>query len=133
MSRRKITPISFGDVVYRSNLKFSILSGDELMTILASVLRPAKVIFAINVDGIYNNLHDKRLLPSFDENKSARFLKVEADVTGGMMRKVHEALKISKMGLDVWLVNGFKPSRIAKILRNEKTEGTVIKGKKGIT
>ena len=103
------------------------------MTILASVLRPTKIIFAINVDGIYNNLHDKRLLPSFDERKTARFLEVEADVTGGMTRKVHEALKISKLGLDVWFVNGFKPWRIAKIVRNEKTEGTVIKGKEGIT
>ncbi len=133
MTKAKITPVTFGDIVYRNHLKFSILSGDELMTLIASVLKPAKIIFALNVDGIYNNLQDKQLVRVFDNKNSVRFLKVEADVTGGMLRKVHEALKISKLGLNVWLVNGLRPARIAKILRNEKTEGTVIKGKKGIT
>ncbi len=62
-----------------------------------------------------------------------RFGTVEADVTGGMRRKVREALKISRLGLDVWIVNGLRPERVKKILNDEKAEGTVIKGKRGST
>jgi len=133
MAKAKITPVTFGDIVYRNHLKFSILSGDELMTLIATVLKPTRIIFALNVDGIYNNMQDKQLVQVFENKNPVKFLKVKADVTGGMVRKVREALKISKLGLDVWLVNGLKPERIAKILHNEKPEGTVIKGKKGIT
>src|SRR5216117_4098890 len=56
MTKDKIIPITYGDIVYRTYHKYSILSGDELMTMISSVLRPKKVIFAINVDGIYKNI-----------------------------------------------------------------------------
>ncbi len=52
------------------------------------------------------------------------------DVTGGMTRKVEEASKISKMGLDVFFVNGNKPSRIIDAIKNKKFEGTLFKGRK---
>ncbi|MDW3653652.1 MAG: isopentenyl phosphate kinase, partial [Nitrososphaeraceae archaeon] len=53
MTRDKIIPVTYGDIVYRANHKYSILSGDELMTMISHVLKPKKVIFAVNVDGIY--------------------------------------------------------------------------------
>jgi isopentenyl phosphate kinase len=52
------------------------------------------------------------------------------DVTGGMTRKVEEASKIAKMGISVFFVNGNKPERIVKAVKNNKFEGTLFKGKR---
>lgn len=133
MTRSNITPVTFGDIVYMKHLKYSILSGDVIMTLIASILRPTKIIFALNVDGVYHNLQNKQLIRIYDKTNLVRFRSVRTDVTGGMRRKVREALKISRLGLDVWIVNGLKPERIKKILYDETVEGTVIKGKRGST
>jgi isopentenyl phosphate kinase len=54
------------------------------------------------------------------------------DVTGGMTRKVEEALKISKIGMNVFFVNGNKPERILKAVRNRKFKGTLFRGKRNV-
>jgi isopentenyl phosphate kinase len=133
MANDHIIPVTFGDVVYAGHRKYSILSGDELMTLISSVLRPKKIIFALNVDGIFTDLENRRLIRRYDTGNAVKFARVKADVTGGMRRKVREALKIASLGLDVWLVNGLKPKRIAGVIDNVEVEGTVIKGKRGNT
>ena len=52
------------------------------------------------------------------------------DVTGGMTRKVEEALNISKMGINVFFVNGNKSERIVEAIKNRKFEGTLFRGKR---
>jgi isopentenyl phosphate kinase len=133
MTRDKIIPVTYGDVVYRANHKYSILSGDELMTMISHVLKPKKVIFAVNVDGIYTDPQGKQVIQTIEEKSLIKFSNVNFDITGGMKRKVREALKISLGGMDVHFVNGFKPERLLKLIENKKTEGTVIKGKRSST
>jgi len=133
MTKDKIIPITYGDIVYRTYHKYSILSGDELMTMISSVLRPKKVIFAINVDGIYKNIQTKNVVQTIEDRALIKFSEANSDITGGMKRKVREAFKISLAGIDVHFVNGFKPDRLLKIIENKKTEGTVIKGKRSST
>ena len=133
MTSDKITPVTYGDIVYRTPHKYSILSGDELMSIIASVIKPRKVIFAVNVNGIYKDPYGDEVIPLIEEKSSVNFSDVKFDVTGGMKRKFREALKISLSGIDVHFVNGLKPERILKVLGNTKTEGTVIKGKRSST
>jgi isopentenyl phosphate kinase len=133
MTKTKIIPITYGDIVYRTNHKYSIVSGDELMTMISSVLRPKKVIFAINVDGIYKDPQTKQVVQTIEERALIKFSSVNFDITGGMKRKLREALKISLAGMDVHFVNGFKPERLLKIIENKKTEGTVIRGKRPST
>jgi len=48
------------------------------------------------------------------------------DVTGGMTRKIEEASKISKMGLNVFFVNGNKPQRLVDAIKRKKFEGTLF-------
>jgi isopentenyl phosphate kinase len=130
MTGDKIIPVTYGDIVYRTNHKYSILSGDELMTMLSYALRPKKVIFAVNVDGVYRDPRTKELINTVEEESLIKFSNVNFDITGGMKRKVREALKISHAGVNVHFVNGFKPDRLLRILDNKKTKGTVIKGKR---
>jgi isopentenyl phosphate kinase len=131
MSRSKVTPVTFGDVVHMQGAKYSILSGDALMTILARELRPSKVIFATNVDGIYKDMKSKELVAEIRATgkRSITFSKESvADVTGGMQRKVTEAFKIASYGMDVLMVNGLVPERIREAIENRLQVGTVVRG-----
>lgn len=126
-----VIPITFGDIVYIENKMYSILSGDALMSILSKILRPSKVIFTLNVDGIYKDMGKREIIKELkNNNNSINFSKVIQDVTGGMRRKVTEALKISDIGIDVLMVNGLKPERIINAITGTDFEGTLVKGKR---
>ena len=129
IAKYNFVPVTFGDALWYGNKKTYILSGDKIMSHLARILKPKLCIFALNEDGLYSDLKSKKLIlelknekPSMTENKM--------DVTGGMTRKVEEATKISKMGLNVFFVNGNKPDRIVKAIKNKKFEGTLFRGKR---
>jgi isopentenyl phosphate kinase len=130
MAEGGITPVTFGDIIHVDKMKYSIISGDTLMTILAKILRPSKVIFALNVDGLYKDLDSKEIISEISNvNKEVNFTNKSLirDVTGGMRRKVEEAFKISAIGMDVVMVNGLKPDRIISVMYGAAFEGTIIK------
>jgi isopentenyl phosphate kinase len=124
-----IIPVTFGDVVHVNRQRYSILSGDALMTILAKTLLPSKIIFTVDVDGLYKNTKTKELIHELNRKtyKSVGFSKALSDVTGGMRRKIKEAFKIAATGLDVLLVNGLKPERILNAVDGIDFEGTAIR------
>jgi isopentenyl phosphate kinase len=131
MAKSKAMPVTFGDVVHIEGGKYSILSGDALMTMLAKVLRPSRVVFAINVDGIYKDMSSRELISelSVKGKKSIEFSKTSGtDVTGGMQRKVTEAFKIASSGMDVLMVNGLVPGRIAEAVEGRLQVGTLVSG-----
>lgn len=131
MARSKMMPVTFGDVVHMQAAKYSILSGDALMTIIAKVLRPSRVVFATNVDGIYKDMASRELVREVRAKggKSIEFSKTAGgDVTGGMQRKVTEAFKIASYGMDVMMVNGLVPERISEAIEGRLQVGTVVKG-----
>lgn len=133
MARSKVMPVTFGDVVHMQGAKYSILSGDALMTALAKALRPSRVVFATNVDGIYKDMASRELVREVRVagSQSIEFSKgAGADVTGGMQRKVTEAFKIASYGMDVLMVNGLVPERIAEAIEGRLQVGTVVKGRK---
>lgn len=131
MASSRVLPVTFGDVVYTDNSRYSILSGDSLMTIIAKVLKPARVIFATNVDGIYGDLKERKLVPLISASATGKSYQVSmssvADVTGGMQRKITEAFKIASGGMDVIMVNGLYPERIVEAAEGKPTVGSLIK------
>jgi isopentenyl phosphate kinase len=135
MAQSKVIPVTFGDIVHVEGTKYSILSGDALMTILARVLRPLRIIFATNVDGIYKDSVSRELVNEIqvsDNRKSIKFFKASSgiDATGGMQRKVTEAFKIASHGMDVLMINGLVPERIIEAAEGTLKVGTVVKGRK---
>jgi isopentenyl phosphate kinase len=137
MTEHNIIPITFGDIVHIKENKYSIISGDVLMTILSTILKPSKVIFATNVDGLYNNLGEKKIIREIDVtqfNIEDEVIKTKElhgidDVTGGMKRKLEEAIKIGKQGTDVIFINGLYPSNLENVFTDKKFKGTIFKGK----
>lgn len=130
MAQAGITPVTYGDVVHMGGKKYSILSGDALMSMLAKALRPSKVVFATNVDGIYQDMKAKELVSEMRPDGMVEFSNVLADVTGGMQRKAREAFKIASLGMDVMMVNGLVPERIAEAAGGKMPVGTLVRGRK---
>jgi isopentenyl phosphate kinase len=124
-----LIPITFGDALWYGQKKTYILSGDKIMTYLSKILKPRLVVFALNEEGLYQDLKSKKLIREL-KGENPIISKNNMDVTGGMTRKVQEATKISKMGINVFFVNGNKPERIVKAVKNRKFEGTVFRGKR---
>ncbi len=127
LAEEGLLPITHGDVLPISDKNYYILSGDEIMSIFASILKPEKIVFALNVDGIYNNMNEKRLIEEISAEDAIDLEEVKADVTGGMKRKLREAFKIASNGLEVMLVNGLKPERIVKALNDEPVICTMVR------
>lgn len=130
MASSGMTPVTYGDVVHMGGRKYSILSGDALMSMIARALRPSRVIFVTNVDGIYKDMQTRELVAEMREDGKVEFSKVAADVTGGMQRKVKEAFKIASLGMDVMMVNGLVPERIADAATGKVPLGTLVRGRR---
>jgi isopentenyl phosphate kinase len=131
ISKSGLIPVTYGDALWFGQNKTYILSGDKIMTHLAKILKPRLCIFALNEDGLYSDLKSKKLIYEF-KSENPSIVKNKMDVTGGMTRKVQEALKISKMKIDVFFVNGNKPELIVKAIKNGKMEGTMFRGKRNV-
>jgi len=125
-----LIPVTHGDVLHYNDPSYYILSGDVLMSILAKELKPDIAVFALDIDGIYSDLRSRKLIREIRAVNQAKLSDVPFDVTGGMSRKIGEAFKMSRMGIDVLMVNGLKPERIVKALNGKKVEGTLIRGVK---
>jgi isopentenyl phosphate kinase len=141
MAKTGLLPVTFGDAIHINDGNYSILSGDVIMTMIAKILNPSKVIFTVNTDGVYNDNKNRNTIPELTKAnirnirlfRSTTTSETSADITGGMGRKVKEAIEISSKGLDVMIVNGLKPERITQAVCSglEKFEGTVIRGRVG--
>jgi len=127
IAKSGLVPITFGDALWYGQNKSFILSGDKIMTMLAKILRPRLSIFVLDVDGLYSNLKTKKLIYELKRQKP-EISKNKMDVTGGMTRKIQEASKISKMGLNVFFVNGNKPQRLVDAIKRKQFEGTLFRG-----
>lgn len=128
-----VVPVTFGDAVYTDAKNYSILSGDSIMTILAKALRPEKVIFVTNVDGIYEDLKSGKLVEEIITGSKSSDCAINfsnlsgADVTGGMQRKVTESQEIASLGIDVHIINGLEPQRIVDAVEGKKVVGTIVR------
>ncbi|WP_048149370.1 isopentenyl phosphate kinase [Palaeococcus ferrophilus] len=115
---RRFIPVLFGDVSVDLAKGIDILSGDQIITYLARTLKPEKVIFLMDVDGIYDRNPREpgsRLLDELTGEEIEHLLESSeaagVDVTGGIGNKLREALKIARYS-EVWFVNGKVPERL---------------------
>ena len=125
MAESGFVPVTFGDALWYGGSKSYILSGDQIMTHLAGILRPRLAIFALDVDGVYSDMSSKRLIESVGKDK-IMIDRVKMDVTGGMTRKIDESRRISRQGVRVFFANGNKPKRITDAILEDKFYGTTF-------
>ncbi|RLF45228.1 MAG: acetylglutamate kinase [Thermoplasmata archaeon] len=118
---RDFIPVLFGDVAIAKDKGIDILSGDQIISYLAGKLKPEKVIFLMDVDGIYDKnpkIHeDARLIEEINEKISLRQEAAGIDVTGGVRNKIDEALKIP---CPVYFINGMVRGNLTKAIKGER-------------
>ena len=127
-------PVLYGDTVLDTDLGFTILSGDQIASKLAIELKAERLIFGVDVDGIFTG--DPKLDPSAKLIENLKLGKIEKlnldfgvrgfDVTGGMHGKFMEAFEAVKCGVKVFVVNARKPNLIKNALMGLPVRGTLI-------
>lgn len=130
-------PILYGEMVFDTTLGMSICSGDIIAIHLAKHFGAEKILFASDVDGIYDqdpHIHRnakiirsaslKNLLSNKDVELSGSH---HIDVTGGIRNKIVSIIKngIPKTLKEVAVFNGLKNNAFTKALAG-KNEGTII-------
>ncbi|ANF22883.1 isopentenyl phosphate kinase [Thermococcus piezophilus] len=114
----RLIPVLFGDVAVDLKKGIDILSGDQIITYLAKMLRPSKVIFLMDVDGIYDGKPDEgSLIWELKVREIDRLIErlsgsAGIDVTGGIANKLRETKEIAQFS-EVWFVNGKVSGRLS--------------------
>lgn len=113
-------PSTGGDIVPDVSTGFSIVSGDQIAAYLAVKLNAKMLIFATDVDGIFNidprSGKHARLMREIDVSKICNIKTATSsavvDVTRGMSGKLEEAAIAATNGIPVYFVNLHKSNRV---------------------
>jgi len=127
-------PVLYGDAVLDSKLGFTIVSGDQLVSTLATRFNTERIIMGVDVDGLSdadpkneNARIFAHLTLSEAKRLQGRIIKpTNNDVTGGMFGKIAELLPAVEQGIPVLIANAAKPNLVYRVLKGEKVEGTLI-------
>lgn len=121
-------PVLYGDVVSDSEMGVCILSGDQIVSYLAHALSAEKVIFGLEVDGLYTKdpQHEDAELVKDITFSDLNFITggETGDVTKGMKGKLSEISIIE--GIEVNLINLTKEGTLLKAVQGN-VEGTRIR------
>jgi isopentenyl phosphate kinase len=121
MLKRGIMPVLHGDVAIDVIDGSAIVSGDQLVSYLATALHADTVAVGSNVDGIL--VSGKPLsritrieLPLFESSIGGS---AGVDVTGGMRGKLLELLNLADSGTESVIFNAKKAGNVARVLKGE--------------
>ena len=128
-------PVLYGDVVLDYDKGFAVLSGDQLVSSLATQLAAERIIIGVDVDGLYTSDPKKDKTAKLVRHINLQELgKMQlgvreatvTDVTGGMLGKISELTPPVEAGISVLIVNALKPDNVYKALKGQRIVGTLI-------
>ncbi len=127
-------PIVYGDVIFTDKGGFTIFSGEKTLSNLARKLRKIykieKIVECGDTDGVYdakgktigviNNKNFNKIRKDISGSKST-------DVTGGMIHKVEESLKLAReTKIKTLIINGNRGGDLVKAILGKKVKSTQI-------
>jgi isopentenyl phosphate kinase len=128
-------PVLYGDAVADTKLGFTILSGDQLVSAIATRFNAERIIMGVDVDGLYDadpktnrnaRVFAHLTLEELKKLQGKLGTSTACDVTGGMFGKVAELLPLLEQRIPIAIINAMKANYVYKALKGEKTEGTLI-------
>ena len=128
-------PMIGGDIVQDAEQGFSILSGDQLAAYLAIKLKARRLVFGVDVDGVFDSNpklnSDARLLADMTPTVAVHYatrstIGAVADVTGGMAGKIRESVVAARHGIPVSFVSLTKRGRLRKAALGNHVIGSRI-------
>lgn len=128
-------PVLGGDVVADTEMGFSVGSGDQVAVILAKELGATDLVFATDVDGVYDSDPKKnpgaRLIPEVSLSKAlASASGTSGDASGAMKGKMSAIAELApemKAGMNVSIISMMEPGRLRGLLHGEPVKATRIK------
>lgn len=130
-----LTPVLYGDIVYDQVLGAKIFSTEQLLTALTIQFRKKGFpVEKIIHNGITVGILDRQgnLIETITKkninNLWSVFTETEGfDVTGGMIHKVKEALKLTKIGIKTLIINGNAEKNLLRdAILGVKVKGTMV-------
>ncbi|MCL4325457.1 MAG: isopentenyl phosphate kinase [Candidatus Thermoplasmatota archaeon] len=107
-----LIPVIYGDVVIDTKWGYSIISGDDIIYRLSEKIKPEKVIFVSDVDGVLDKNKKVISMLSSINTKNIASMKKKIDVTGSIFKKIEVMKKISGNGINVMFINGKVRNRL---------------------
>jgi isopentenyl phosphate kinase len=128
-------PVMYGDAVLDTEVGFTILSGDQLVSYIATRFNAERIIIGVDVDGLYDADPKVKKTARMLRHLTLKELKAlqnqlnqptVCDVTGGMCGKIAELVPAVELGIPATITNATKPNYIYMALKGERVEGTLI-------
>lgn len=126
-------PVVYGDVIMDEKNGCTIFSTEKVLSILAKKLKgncKIRIIYVTDVDGVCD---EKGKTISTITNKNFDRLKTlivgakNVDVTGGMLHKIEESLKMAKeIGIQTLIINGIKKGELERAILGQNVSGTLV-------
>lgn len=121
-----VIPVIYGDVVMNQKQGFEIYSGEKTLDILANKLakkyKKIKIIYYTDTNGVYDDKGKTiaKITPqNFKNIKKYITGSKNTDVTGGMLLKVKESLKlVQKIDAVIYIMNGLSRGEETKICKS---------------
>ena len=128
-------PVVYGDVGLDLKKGCCILSSENILNHLALKLKRKgylieRIVLAGITDGVYDSKGKtiRKLTPEkFKKLKKEIGASDGIDVTGGMLHKVSEAMKLAEKGIETLVINGKAEGNLKKAILGQKVKGTIIK------
>jgi isopentenyl phosphate kinase len=129
-----VTPVIYGDVIGDIKMGFCIFSAEMIIHALIKALRKnyeiERIIYCSNTNGVYDR--EGNAVPKIT-SKNINKLRDEigyaegADVTGGMLHKVEESLKLAQsFNIRTMIINGMTRGSLRRACTGDNFEGTLI-------
>ena len=126
LMKEGLTPVTFGDVML-TPAGFKVISGDAIMQELSKMLAPERAVFALDVDGVYEE-NSRVIIPELSPSKIRRMsVATGVDASGGMKMKLDAATRIASGGTKVCFVSGYRRNEFSKALKGLDFYGTVVR------
>lgn len=129
-----LVPVIPGDVVWDSEWKSTIFSGERVINILVPYFEESgyKVSKVIEVGETNGVIHPSGFTIDLIDTKNfkAVYSNIQktkyTDVTGGMQHKVQEAMKRAELGIQTVIINGKVNGELTNALNSKTIRGTII-------
>lgn len=123
---RGLCPVTGGDVILDDRLGARVLSGDEILALLAKKLKPQRVVFVSDTDGLRVGGKTVPQLSASEARKVLPRIAAGRDATRGMRGKLEQAIEIAEGGVPVVIVNGSASGRVGRACKGAKVPATII-------
>ena len=131
--RLGFTPISYSSIVPDVKRGLSLCKPDQIAEELSNTKGLDRVIFLIEVDGIYDRYpteNGAKLLEEIYPGGYFGFALKDGNAIDGIEMTIHSGLAIAKKGVEVLVINGLVEGRLEKAIKGESVPGTRIRWKK---